>query len=75
MDAKQAADYLRKTAEAIEKMDRFQACALIIPPDNPHAGNVEPLEIMISGKAPLNFGQYVVDQIMIAAAPKSGQFR
>lgn len=65
MDGKTAADQLRKLADEVEKTERLQGVAVILPPDPG-----QPIEIVLAG-SPLagSFAQYVMGQIQAAAAP------
>lgn len=65
MDSKTAADSLRKLADEVEKTERLQGVAVILPPEPG-----QPIEIILAGgNITGSFAQYVVSQITASAAP------
>ncbi len=67
MDNKAAAQQLRKLADEVEKTERLQGVAVILPPDPG-----QPIEIILAGgNIAGSFAQYVIQQIGAAAAPQN----
>lgn len=65
MDGKTAAEKLRKLADEVEKTERLQGVAVILPPDPG-----QPIEIILAGgNLSGSFAQYVVAQITASATP------
>lgn len=65
MDSKAAAEQLRKLADEVEKTERLQGVAVILPPDPGAAIEI----ILAGGNIAGSFAQYVMGQIQASAAP------
>lgn len=71
MDAKTAAASLRKLADEVEKTERLQGVAVILPPDPG-----QPIEIILAGgNIQGSFAQYVMGQIQESASPANRMFQ